>query len=107
MTYVIMIQHDMQTACKAAFPRDWFQFELMLKNCAGNIYLAGVQESNRRAKEACQSLFVEFRSLSIHTQLELFHPFPRVPFLLGSKSQVDPSRTVPSSPVELQEAERV
>ena len=45
-----------------AFLRERCHLELILKNCAGDSCLAGAQESNRRAEEARQSLFLKYRS---------------------------------------------
>ena len=69
----------------------------MLKNYAGDICLAGVQENNRRAKEARQSLLFEF-----HTQahLEPFHPFPPVRYQLGLYAKTEPVGTDQHSQME-------
>ena len=48
-----------------AFPRERFHLELMLENCEGDVCIAGVQETSRRAEEANQPLLFKFRSLPI------------------------------------------
>ena len=70
-----------------AFSQNKFHLELMPKDCAGDNCLACVQENNRRAEEARKSLSFELYSFPIWTQLEPFHPFPRVQFQLGPNSK--------------------
>ena len=73
-----------------AFPQDRFHLEPMIKNCAGDICLARVQENNRSAEETRQSLFFKLRSLHIWTHLKPFRPFPWVRVQLGPYWKADP-----------------
>ena len=70
-----------------AFSTGRYHLELMLESFAGDIYLAGVQENNRRTEEIRQSLCFEIRPLPVQTHLEPFHPFPQVRFEAGPDSK--------------------